>query len=149
MFMAAVQLPDHRQIPFLGRRQQLWIDGQWRDPRSGESGDVLDPATGSVIAKCPLGDASDIDDAVRAARRSFDSRVWRGMLPADRARVLWRLADLIESNAAEFANLEGSQQRHADCVRSLDDRRVGALVAAFRRSDDTDLRPQRLCSGVG
>jgi len=101
-----VQLPDHRQIPFLGRRHQLWIDGQWRDPRSGESGDVLDPATGSVIAKCPLGDASDIDAAVRAARRSFDSRVWRGMLPADRARVLWRLADLIEANAAEFANLE-------------------------------------------
>ncbi|MCZ8133177.1 MAG: aldehyde dehydrogenase family protein [Steroidobacteraceae bacterium] len=103
--MAAVQIPAPHSIAFLNRRHRLWIDGEWRDPRGGFQ-DVYDPASGTVIAQCPLASAEDVDDAVRAARRTFDARVWRGMPAQERARILWKLADLIEANAEEFAKIE-------------------------------------------
>jgi phenylacetaldehyde dehydrogenase len=104
--MAAQLNSPTRGIEFLNRRQLLWIDGSHREPRNGGWIDVYDPATGAVIAKSPLGDAADIDDAVRAARRSVDAGVWRRLAPAERARIMWRLADLLESNAAELVDIE-------------------------------------------
>jgi phenylacetaldehyde dehydrogenase len=78
--MAAVEIPAPGSIAFLNRRHQLWIDGRWCNPRGGW-GDVYDPASGTVIAQCPLANEADVDDAVRAARRTFDQRVWRGLPP--------------------------------------------------------------------
>jgi acyl-CoA reductase-like NAD-dependent aldehyde dehydrogenase len=104
--MAAQLNSPTRGIEFLNRRQLLWIDGSHREPRNGGWIDVYDPATGAVIAKSPLGDAADIDDAVRAARRSVDAGVWRRLAPAERARIMWRLADALESNAAELVDIE-------------------------------------------
>jgi phenylacetaldehyde dehydrogenase len=104
--MEAVQFPKPGPVSFLKRRPQLWINGQWCDPKAGASVDILDPATGSVIAQCPLGDAQDVDEAVKAARRSFETRVWRGLPPAERARIMWRFADLVEANSAELETLE-------------------------------------------
>jgi len=104
--MAAEPSPAIPGIEFLKRRRLLWIDGEYREAHKGGSIDVLDPATGAVIAQAALGDSADIDDAVAAARRSFDARVWRGMQAADRARILWRFADLIETQAQDLAHIE-------------------------------------------
>ncbi len=90
----------------LARPFQLLIDGRWTDPDGGERLDVVNPVDGGVIASIPAGSARDIDRAVAAARRAFESGPWAGLPAAERARLLWRLADLIEARKEEFAELE-------------------------------------------
>jgi phenylacetaldehyde dehydrogenase len=91
---------------FLGRPHQLLIGGRWVPAKSGKTFAVEDPATLEVIAQVAEGDAADIDLAVAAARRAFESGPWARMLPAERARLVWRLGDLLEEHAEEFAELE-------------------------------------------
>src|SRR5258707_5142467 len=64
------------------------------------------PATGAVIANCPEADKKDVDIAVAAARRAFDERRWAKVSPSERGRMLWKLADLIERDLEELAELE-------------------------------------------
>ena len=90
---------------FTRRPRELLIGGQWRPARSGESFEVIDPATGRVFAHAAAGDAADIDDAVAAARAAFDGS-WGRSMPAFRARLLLKLADLIEANGDELGLLE-------------------------------------------
>ncbi len=85
---------------------KLLIDGQWRDSVSGKTFATVNPATEEVIAQVAEGDAADIDLAVKAARRAFDSGPWRKMDARDRTRLINRLADLIEENIDELAELE-------------------------------------------
>ncbi|MDO8457528.1 MAG: aldehyde dehydrogenase family protein [Burkholderiaceae bacterium] len=85
---------------------RLLIDGEWRDCQSGSRLDITNPSTGQVFAQAAAGDAADIDAAVRAARRAFDVGTWTGMRPADRARLLWKLAESIENHGDELALLE-------------------------------------------
>lgn len=85
---------------------RLFIDGKFVDAHDGALFDVENPATGKVIARAAAGSASDIDAAVRAARRAFDEGPWSTMPPSERARLLWRLSDAIEARAAELALLE-------------------------------------------
>src|SRR5678809_1003131 len=77
---------------FLARPARLLIDGQWKEAASGETFEVLDPATGQQIASVAKGAADDIDLAVEAARRAFTSGPWSRMLSAERGRLLHRLA---------------------------------------------------------
>ncbi len=85
---------------------QLLIDGQWRESTSGKTFDTINPATEEVIAEVAEGDAADIDAAVKAARRAFDSGPWRTMDARDRGKLINRLADLIEQNIDDLAALE-------------------------------------------
>ncbi|WP_422930543.1 aldehyde dehydrogenase family protein [Singulisphaera sp. PoT] len=85
---------------------KLLIDGQWRESLSGRTFETYDPATEELIANVSEGDASDIDLAVKAARKAFDSGPWRKMDARDRGRLMNRLADLIEQNIDELAELE-------------------------------------------
>src|SRR3954468_19888533 len=85
---------------------KLLIDGKWRDSLSGKTFDTVNPATEEVIARVAEGDAADIDLAVKAARKAFDSGPWRKMDARDRGRLINRLADLIEDNIDEMAELE-------------------------------------------
>jgi len=87
------------------RPRQLLIDGQLRASVSGESFDVIDPATGQVFASAARGSHADIDLAVRAARRAFDG-AWAKVTPSQRSRLLHKLADLIEANAERLALAE-------------------------------------------
>jgi acyl-CoA reductase-like NAD-dependent aldehyde dehydrogenase len=64
---------------FLDRAGSLWINGQWRSAKLGETFPVYNPATGEVICNCAAGDHSDIDAAVHAARKAFDSGPWPKM----------------------------------------------------------------------
>ncbi|MBO4225274.1 aldehyde dehydrogenase [Bradyrhizobium neotropicale] len=90
----------------LNRPFQLLIDGAWTDSQGDDTLDVFNPADGSVIATIPAGNKQDIDRAVSAARRAFESCPWSVMTPGHRAKMLWRIADLIEARQEEFAELE-------------------------------------------
>jgi phenylacetaldehyde dehydrogenase len=87
-------------------KPQLLIGGKWQPASSGQVFDVIDPANGEVFAQAAAGGAADIDAAVKAARQAFETGPWRKTSPAERARLLWKLSDAIEANAAELALLE-------------------------------------------
>ncbi len=91
---------------FIRAGHQLLIDGRWQAALSGKTFDVQDPATGAVIACVARGEAADIDLAVAASRRALETGDWPKLKPADRARLLMRLADLIEKHGDELAELE-------------------------------------------
>ena len=90
----------------LNNVQRLLIDGQWCEASDGRREEVFNPSTGEVISQAASATIEDAATAVAAARRSFDDRRWTGLTPAKRARVLWRVADLIDDNAEELAELE-------------------------------------------
>lgn len=91
---------------FVTQTRPMLIDGQWVQAKSGKSFPTYDPATGEVMAQVAEGDKTDIDPAVRAARKAFETGPWRKMTPSDRGKVIWRLADLLEKHLEEFAQLE-------------------------------------------
>ena len=91
---------------FLARTHGLFIDGKFDPALSGETFDVINPATGEVFAKAAAGGAADIDLAVKAARRAFDSGPWSTLNPSGRRNLMWKLSDAIEKHAEEFATLE-------------------------------------------
>ncbi|PTS88727.1 betaine-aldehyde dehydrogenase [Sphingomonas sp. HMWF008] len=97
---------DLLRTDLASRARQLFIDGAFQSASSGATFDVADPATGQVFASAAAGDAVDIDLAVRAARRAFDGGAWPATTPAQRARLMTRLADLIEANAERIALTE-------------------------------------------
>jgi aldehyde dehydrogenase (NAD+) len=85
---------------------KLWIDGKPADCASGRTIDVINPATQEVLATVPRGEAEDVDRAVQAARRAFESPAWWEMDPSARSKMLWRIGELIEKNLDELARLE-------------------------------------------
>jgi betaine-aldehyde dehydrogenase len=85
-------------------RLQNFIDGEWADPAEGAVMEVLNPATGEVMAEAPASTAEDVDRAVAAAKRAFPE--WSGKPPGERAYALLKIADAIEENADELADLE-------------------------------------------
>ena len=91
---------------YISTPRQLLIDGQWVDAQSGKTFAVFDPSTGQQIATVAEADAADVNLAVAAARRAFDDGPWAKMKPAERARLLWKLSDLMEAHADELAELE-------------------------------------------
>ena len=90
---------------FVSRQQKLLIDGQWVDAASGETFEAIDPASEQVICTLAAGDKADVDKAVAAARRAFEGE-WSKVRPVERQRLLLKLADLIEQNTEELAQLE-------------------------------------------
>ena len=97
---------DARVAEFIEKPRKMFIDGKWVDAISGKTFPTYNPATGEVLANVAEGDKADIDAAVKAARRAFDSGPWRRMTSSDRGKLVWKLADLIEEHLEEFATLE-------------------------------------------
>jgi phenylacetaldehyde dehydrogenase len=91
---------------YLSAKHNLLINGKWVEAKSGKTFPVYDPSTGAVMADVAEADGADVDKAVAAARKAFDSGPWLRMSPSERGRILWKLADLIEKRAEEFATLE-------------------------------------------
>ncbi len=85
---------------------RLLIDGQWLD--GVHKFDSINPATGEKLTDIVEASAEDIDRAVLAAREAFEDRggLWRKMSASERGKLLWRLADLVEKNLEEIAELE-------------------------------------------
>jgi len=87
-------------------RTDLFINNEWRPAASGRRFPVVNPATEEVIAEVALGDAADVDAAVKGARACFDSDGWRKLSARQRGRLLAKTADLLEARLDEFARLE-------------------------------------------
>ena len=102
---APVQL-NRAVTDFLSQPRKMLIGGQWVNAQSGKTFETYNPATGEVLARIAEGDRADIDLAVKAARKSFEAGPWPEMLPSQRSKLLWRLADLMEIHQQELAELE-------------------------------------------
>src|SRR5499426_1555032 len=87
------------------RRYQLFIDGQFVDAESGKTFKTPNPATGETFAEVAEADRADVDKAVSAARKAFEGK-WSKMSARDRGRLLYKLSQLIERDAARLAELE-------------------------------------------
>src|ERR1700726_427751 len=85
---------------------KLLINGQWVNSTSGKTFPTTNPATGEVITQVAEADAPDVDKAVSAARAAFEKGAWRKMSASQRGQLMYRLADLIEKNIEELAQLE-------------------------------------------
>ena len=101
-----------------------YINGEWVKPNVTEYFDVINPATGQVIAKTPLGTKADVDAAAKAASEAFHA--WRRTPVNDRVQYLFKLRDLMRENGDEIAklitdecgqNLRRSQSRNGACLR--------------------------------
>ena len=119
----------------------MYIDGAWVDARSGDRFDTTDPATGAVLASLPRANADDVALAVAAARRTFDDGTWgSAVAERERARILFRMAELVRDQQQELAELEVR-----DCGKPIGDalvrhRRGRVHVRVLRRVGDEDRR---------
>jgi phenylacetaldehyde dehydrogenase len=100
-------VPIHAKVAsFTSQKRKLLIDGQWVDAASGKTFVSYNPATGDVLGHVAHGDKEDVDRAVKAARRAFESGPWSKMTPSERGRLIWKLGDLIDAHVEELAQLE-------------------------------------------
>src|SRR4051812_13808680 len=85
---------------------RLLIGGNWVD--GSKHFDTVNPATGEVLTQIAEASAADVDRAVQSARHAFEDRngAWRKLSASERGRLLWKLADLVEKNIDELAELE-------------------------------------------
>ncbi len=90
-------------------RTQLFIDGEWREATSAQHLEVVNPATEELVATVEFAGPSDVDDAVQAARRCFESDAWRGMSGRKRGALLHRAGELLRERRADFADMETRQ----------------------------------------
>ncbi len=90
------------------RPGKLLINGQWTDASDGKTFATVNPATGEELTQIASATTADVDRAVTAARKAFDdpNGAWQKMTAAERGKLLWRIADLIEKNIDEVAELE-------------------------------------------
>src|SRR6185436_17961453 len=91
---------------FLSQPKQLLIGGEWVDAANGETFETVNPATGQVLVKVAAAGAEDVNRAVDAARKAFESNAWSGLSGTERGNLLWKIADLIEKYTDELAELE-------------------------------------------
>ena len=90
----------------LARAPALFIDGEWVASSHDKVIAVYDPSTGKQVATVADASDADVDRAVAAARRAFDDGRWSGLPPYERQRRIERLADLLEANIPEIAEIE-------------------------------------------
>jgi len=93
-------------VEFLSSHRKLLVGGKWVAAASGKTFPVYNPATGTVLAQVAEADKEDVDRAVASARKAFDEGPWRKMTGSQRGRLLVKLADLVEQNLEQFAELE-------------------------------------------
>jgi gamma-glutamyl-gamma-aminobutyraldehyde dehydrogenase len=96
----------HELAAALKPETRLFIDGKFVDSVDGQRFTTLNPANGKPIAEMVRGNEKDVDRAVKAARRAFKSGVWSHKSPRERMTVMFKIAQLIEAHAEEFALLD-------------------------------------------
>ena len=82
--------------------QQHYIGGRFVGSASGDTFDVINPATEEVVTTAARGGAADVDLAVKAAKEAFDDGAWSRAKPSFRRQVLFKAAELIEARSQEF-----------------------------------------------
>lgn len=115
---------------------KMLIDGQWTASARGTTRAILNPATEETIAEAYDASPLDVGTAVAAAKKAFDSGVWSGKSPAERAALITKWAGLIEANLAELAQLESQNTgkplklaRDGDIPFAVDNLRFFAAAA--------------------
>ena len=104
--MTTQATPDIKNVFLQQQPVKMLIGGQWVTAASGKTFETMNPSTGEVLAHVAEGDIEDVNRAVAAARKAFESGPWPKLTPSQRGRLLLKLADLIEQNAEELAQLE-------------------------------------------
>jgi acyl-CoA reductase-like NAD-dependent aldehyde dehydrogenase len=103
---AAAGVKNERVLDFLGNSpRKLLIDGKWIPAKSGKTLETINPANEEVLASIAAADREDVDEAVKSARKAFESGPWSTMGPHDRANYIFRIADLIERHIEELSLL--------------------------------------------
>ncbi|MDA5192693.1 aldehyde dehydrogenase family protein [Govanella unica] len=112
---------DERTRRFIATPRPMLIGGDWVMAEDGQMTASVNPSDGQVFAQVASGSEAEADAAVAAARHAFDKRLWTGLTPGERARILWRVGDLITEHAdvlAELESLDGGKPfaaaRHGD-----------------------------------
>ena len=98
----APESADHVKI---SSQYELFINGKWQKPKSGKYFDTINPANEKVLARIAEANDADVDAAVKAARKAYDS-VWSKMPASERAKYIYRIARLLQEKAREFAVIE-------------------------------------------
>jgi len=118
---------NSKTAEFFSRQHRMLIDGRFVLAASGKTFPVYNPATGEVVAHVPEAEQEDVDRAVTAARRAFHEGPWSKLSTSQRGQLIWKLADLLEANLEEFAEIESvdngkpfSVARAADLPLSID-----------------------------
>lgn len=105
--MTATAASLRNDLPPTARKVgQLFIDNRFVDALSGKTFDTIDPSTEQVLTSVAEGDKADVDLAVAAARRAFESGPWPRMSARERGRLLQRVSELITKYSDELATLE-------------------------------------------
>ncbi|MCS7273041.1 MAG: aldehyde dehydrogenase family protein [Fimbriimonadales bacterium] len=97
--------PEPRDVLKLQPRYGLFINGEFVEPHIGRYFTTLNPATEEVLAEVAYADAEDVDRAVRAARRAYET-IWSRLPGKERAKYLFRIARILQERSREFAVLE-------------------------------------------
>ena len=101
-----IELTDRVKAFIAKENHQLYIDGDYCNPSSDDRISVVNPADEKVITKVSIATVQDVDKAVQSAKKAFHPDAdWRKMLPNTRAKILFKLADLIEENAESLAQM--------------------------------------------
>ncbi len=95
-----------RNLPRSGETVLMYVDGSWCEASDGATRTLVDPATGAPIARVAEGTREDAKRAIAAARKAFDAGPWSEMRAADRAALLFKVADKIEAHAQEFQYID-------------------------------------------
>jgi aldehyde dehydrogenase (NAD+) len=86
--------------------EQLILNGQRAQASDGQTFDVYDPSSGDVLASVAKATKADVDRAVASAHAALESKAWGGMVPAERGRIMQRMAQALRDRTEELATLE-------------------------------------------
>lgn len=125
---------------------KMYIDGNWVDSASGKRYNVLNPANGEIIGSVPLGSSEDVNSAVNAAARAFDS--WRKVSPEERSALVAKLASVLLSQKQEFSYIESINVGHP--IRAMkEDLESGASTLNFFAGLYPELRGETIPGPAG
>lgn len=130
MTTVAMDLMKTSAKEFALREHGHFIGGEWGAAKGKKTFDVYDPASARAFTKVSLGEQSEVDSAVNAARTAFESREWSRMQPAERSKLLWKIADLIEEHGDVLAELESLDNGKPRTIARIAD--VGLAAEQFR-----------------
>ena len=93
-------------LPRIGGMIPMYVDGRWKLANDGGTRGLINPSNGERIATVAEGAQNDAEEAIRAARRAFDEGPWASTTAADRAALLFKVADAIDAVSGEFARMD-------------------------------------------
>jgi acyl-CoA reductase-like NAD-dependent aldehyde dehydrogenase len=126
----------------------MYINGTWTHGSSGTVTEIIDPANSEVFCAVSAADEKDVDTAANAAYAAFKSGRWSGLRPDERARAMFRWADLVDRDSELLAEMETLQtgkpirESRGDIARGLDGIRFYAGLARNIRGETIDVSPR-------